>query len=57
MKFSKKVGDYVKKGEIIAYVYTNDEVKLIKAVSDVGQAFKITDKRIMKKSRILGTVE
>ena len=57
MKFSKKVGDYVKKGEIIAYVYTNDEVKVRKAVSDVGQAFKITDKRIMKKSRILGTVE
>lgn len=57
IKFSKKVGDCVKKGEIIAYVYTNDEVKVRKAVSDVAQAFKLSDKRIMKKSRILGTVE
>ena len=57
IKFSKKVGDLVKKGEIIAYVYTNDEVKVRKAVNDVGQAFELSDKRINKKSRILGTIE
>lgn len=57
IKFSKKVGDYVKKGEILAYVYTNDDVKVRKAISDVVQAYKLTDKRIVKKSRILGTVE
>lgn len=57
IKFCKKIGDYVKNGEILAYVYTNDEVKIRNAVRDVGQAFKLTDKKIMKKSRILGSVE
>lgn len=57
IKFCKKVGDYVKNGEIIAYVYTNDEVKIRKAIADVSDAYNFSEKKITKKSRILGTIE
>ena len=57
IKFNRKVGDYVKRGEVIAYVYTNNDVKVKKATDDVVEAYKLTDKKINKKSRIIGIVE
>ena len=51
--FNKKVGDNVGKGEIIAYLYTNNETKIEKAVADIKQAFKISDKKAKPMSKIV----
>lgn len=57
IKFNKKVGDKVQNGEILAYVYTNDETKIRKAINDIGEAYKFTEKKVINKSRILGIIE
>ena len=53
IKFCKKLGDKVETGEIMGYIYTNDETKIQMAVSNVKEAFYLTDKKINKKSRIV----
>lgn len=53
ISFNKKVGDKVGKGEIIAYLYTNNETKIEKAVVDIRQAFKISDKKIKPMPKIV----
>lgn len=57
IRFCKKVGDKVQNGEILAYVYTNDETKVRKAINDIGEAYKFSEKKILNKSRILGIIE
>ncbi|MBR6015182.1 MAG: pyrimidine-nucleoside phosphorylase [Firmicutes bacterium] len=41
---SKKVGAAVKKGDVLATVYGNDESKVTKAAEEAEKAFKISDK-------------
>lgn len=53
IEFCKKIGDKVETGEIIGYIYTNDETKIQEAVSNVKEAFCITDKKPKKTTRII----
>lgn len=48
----KKVGDLIKPGEIIAYVHTNEDNKISRAISEVKDAFIISDKKISKTKEI-----
>lgn len=57
IKLCKKIGDNVKIGEIIAYVHTNDETKIRNAIINIADAYKFTEKRVSRKSRILGIIE
>lgn len=57
IKFCKKVGEKVQNGEILAYVYTNDETKIRKSINDIGEAYKFSEKKVLNKSRILGMIE
>ena len=51
--FNKKVGDKVGKGEILAYLYTNNETKIEKATIDIKNAYKISDKKAKPISKIV----
>lgn len=50
---NKKIGDEVKAGEVVAYIHTNDESKVIGSVKNLEEAFKISNKKIITKSRIV----
>lgn len=52
MTFNKKIGDIVKKGEIIAYVHSNSPEKSIECVEKIKKAYKIGNKKISKKNII-----
>lgn len=49
----KKIGDTVKTGEILAYIHANDETKVLGATKNLVDAFKITTKKVVIKSRII----
>ena len=52
--FSKKVGDLVEKGDILAYVYANNEKIATWAVEELEEkAYKIVSNKISKKSVII----
>jgi len=57
IKLCKKVGDKVKNGEILAYIYTNDDTKIRRAKKEIADAYLFTDKKVSRKSRILGVIE
>ena len=44
----KKIGDKVRLGEIIAYVHTNEDNKITRAVAEVKDAFILSDKKVTK---------
>ncbi len=50
--FDKKIGDRVKKDEILAYVHSNSAEKSIECVEAIKQAYKIGNKKIIKKNII-----
>lgn len=50
---NKKIGDQVKAGEIIAHIHTNDETKMIGAIKNLENAFKISKRKITPTSRIV----
>jgi len=53
---NKKVADKVKQGEILAFIYANDEEKGNIAVSDLLDTYKISKEPISKEPIILGIV-
>lgn len=53
---NKKIGDTVNNGEIIAYIHTNDESKVMGATKNLENAFKIVKRRITPTSRIVEIV-
>lgn len=53
---NKKIGDEVSAGEIIAYIHTNDESKVIGATKNLEEAFKISSKKAVPRSRIMGII-
>lgn len=53
IEFCKKIGDKVDVGDLLGYIYTDDETKIQKAVSNFKLSFNIIDKKIKKKSRIV----
>lgn len=50
--FSKKVGDQVEKGEVLAYIHANSPEKAMECVEKIKNAYKIGDKKIIKKNII-----
>lgn len=54
---NKKVGDYINKDEIIAYVYANDLKLGNKATEDIKECFKIANNRVEKLKSILEIVK
>lgn len=50
---NKKIGDKVKSGEIVAYIHTNDESKVIGATKNLETAFKISKRPIRTTSKII----
>ncbi len=53
---NKKIGDTVMVGETLAYIHTDDEKKVNSTTQNLKDAFKITNKKINFKSRILEIV-
>lgn len=51
--FNKKIGDVVSSGDIIAYIHTNDETKIMGAIRNLEDAFKITNKKVNITSRVV----
>ena len=52
----KKMDDRVKKGETVAYVYSNDEEKLKGAATNVAESYIIGRKLFSKGSVVLGVM-
>lgn len=50
---NKKIGDAVKSGDIVAYIHTNDESKVVGATQNLEQAFKISKRKVTPTSRIV----
>lgn len=50
---NKKIGDEVKSGEILAYIHTNDESKVVGATQNLEEAFKISKKPVRITSRVV----
>lgn len=51
--FEKKVGDEVKNGEIIGYVHSKYEDKVLKAIETISDAYRVSDIAIISKPRVL----
>ena len=49
----KKIGDKVSSGEIVAYIHTDDESKVLGATKNLQEAFVITNRKLNIKSRVL----
>lgn len=52
LTFDKKIGDKVKKGEILAYVHSNSSKKADECVKSILEAYKIGSKKNTKKNII-----
>lgn len=50
---NKKIGDEVQSGEIVAYIHTNDENKVIGATKNLEDAFQIRKRKVVATSRIV----
>ena len=49
----KKIGDSIESGGVLAYIHTNDENKVLGATQNLKEAYKLTNKKVVKKSRVL----
>lgn len=54
---NKKVGDFVKEGEILAYIHTNKEDIIENAKERLFKTYKIDEKEVNKKQNILKVIE
>lgn len=54
---NKKVGDYINKDEIIAYVYANDLKLGNEANEKIKDCFEITNNKVEKLESILGIIK
>lgn len=53
---NKKISDKVKKGDILAFIYANDEEKGNQAVEDLQEVYEISKEPVKKEDIILGIV-
>ena len=53
---NKKIGEQVKAGEIVAYIHTNEESKVIGSTKNLEDAFKISKRKIVTSPRIIETM-
>lgn len=52
----KKIGDLVKSGDILAYIHTDDDTKVMGATQNLNDAFKFTEKPVQFKSKVLAII-
>ncbi len=52
----KKIGDKVEKGETLAYIHANDEVKGKEAVEKLTNSYEIVEEKVQKTSSILNII-
>ena len=52
----KKVGDLVKKGDVLAYLYANDEDKLSASMKRLSQAYTISETKADERKLVYGIV-
>lgn len=52
----KKIGDHIQKGEVLAYVHSNDQEKGEVAIQELKQAYEIVQEVVEKPKTILGVV-
>jgi len=50
---NKKIGDIVEAGEVVAYIHTNDENKVMGATKNLEDGFKISKRKIIPTSRVV----
>lgn len=50
---NKKIGDQVETGEIVAYIHTNEESKVIGSTKNLEDAFQISKRKITTLPRII----
>lgn len=50
--FNKKIGDFVKENEVLAYIHAGSKEKLDKCIKDIKNAYKFGNRKIMKKNII-----
>ena len=53
---NKKISDKVKKGDILAFIYANDEEKGNQAVEDLQNVYEISKEPVKKEEIILGVI-
>jgi pyrimidine-nucleoside phosphorylase len=53
IELKKKIGDTVSVGEILAYIHTDDESKVLGATKNLEEAFSIVKKKFIVKSKVL----
>ena len=53
---NKKIGDKVEEGEVLAYIYANDEEKGHKAIEDVQNAYEIVNEKVEKPQYIIDII-
>lgn len=53
---SKKIGDYVKKDEVLAILYSNNSANFTKAIEFMDKAYKISEEKPILKPLILKTI-
>ncbi len=56
IEFSKKVGDEVRQGEILAFIHTNDDTRIQRSAQKVLESFKMSAKPVKQKTRILEVI-
>ena len=52
LMFEKKIGDEVKKGDVLAYIHASSPEKATECVGKINDAYKIGNKKIVKKNII-----
>ena len=57
IEICKKVAEYVKAGEVLAYIHINDESKIEESTNELFKIFKITKEKVEKEKTILGIIE
>lgn len=53
---NKKIGDEVKSGDILAYIHTDDDSKVMGATQNLVEAFKVSKKPVQVKSKVLAII-
>ena len=53
---NKKIGDEVKSGDILAYIHTDDDSKVMGATQNLIDAFVITTKKVLTKNKVIAII-
>lgn len=54
---NKKIGDSIKKGDMLGIIHSNDETKLEDAMNKLEECFEIVDQNVEKEKIILGIIK